>query len=234
MCIIKNHTPYKGRIRLKIEKCDPHYTGGGSKLNKFYFKLGPYNISSRIHIKQVKDGVSNIRDGVIKEIELKTGGKIGTHRFGPNNEYVLENYFLSTNGTAIGDIGDAWWYLKNNMGVEDKYPRGVAKKYDKHKNFVAYYGYSHRGGQLFKIGDRLFDEKYVPQKEHYDEKQWNLWLDDMNKSIEKDKKNKNELGLRWSEGGIVQFIPFKYRGSKKIETWDEALQAAINMSRYLS
>jgi hypothetical protein len=33
---------------------------------------------------------------------------------------------------------------------------------------------------------------------------------------------------------ISDVIPFKMRGSKCIENWNEAKQAAINMSKYLS
>jgi hypothetical protein len=36
------------------------------------------------------------------------------------------------------------------------------------------------------------------------------------------------------ESGIGYVIPYKKRGSKVIETWEEALQAAINMSKELS
>ena len=34
--------------------------------------------------------------------------------------------------------------------------------------------------------------------------------------------------------GIRAVVPFKKRGSKTIENWDDAIQAAINMSEYLS
>jgi hypothetical protein len=43
------------------------------------------------------------------------------------------------------------------------------------------------------------------------------------------------LDRSWLEqSGIASVIPFKMRGAKVIETWDEAKQAAINMSKYLS
>ena len=51
----------------------------------------------------------------IKEIERLTGGKIGTHTFGPNNEYTLENSLLAPDGTYVGDIDDARWYVENKM-----------------------------------------------------------------------------------------------------------------------
>jgi len=33
---------------------------------------------------------------------------------------------------------------------------------------------------------------------------------------------------------VKAYIPFKERGKKVIETWDEAMDAANNLSKYLS
>jgi len=39
---------------------------------------------------------------------------------------------------------------------------------------------------------------------------------------------------KWlTEDGIAGFIPFNKRGSKIIQNWDEAKEAAINVSKYL-
>ena len=43
----------------------------------------------------------------IQEIERLTGGKIGTHSFGLNNEYTFENSFLSLKGEYIDDLNRA-------------------------------------------------------------------------------------------------------------------------------
>ena len=43
------------------------------------------------------------------------------------------------------------------------------------------------------------------------------------------------LDKKWMrESGISYVIPYKKRGKKVIKNWDEALQAAINMSKDLS
>ena len=42
----------------------------------------------------------------IQEIERLTGGKIGTHTFGPNNQHTLENSFLSPDGIYIGSMDE--------------------------------------------------------------------------------------------------------------------------------
>jgi len=173
----------------------------------------------------------------IQEIERLTGGKIGTHTFGPKNENTLENSFLSPNGVYIGSIDEARWYVKNQMMVDENYPHGVAavitfETYGTDNPVIeGMYGYTHRGGNMFKIGDRLFDEKYKPVKEDYDEEQWGEWEIKFNELYE----TEDELGKKWMDGdGISYVIPFKLRGSKLIETMEEAFLAAKNMSNYLS
>lgn len=173
----------------------------------------------------------------IQEIERLTGGKIGTHKFGPNNEHTLENSFLSPDGTYIGSIDEARWYVKNQMIVDEDYPHGVAavitpETYGTDNPIIeGMYGYTHRGGQMFKIGDRLFDEKYKPVKEDYPEKEWSEYENKFNELY----GSEDDLGKRWMDAdGISYVIPFKLRGKKSIETMEEAFEAAKNMSNYLS
>jgi hypothetical protein len=173
----------------------------------------------------------------IQEIERLTGGKIGTHNFGPNNEFTLENSFLSLDGSYIGDIDEARWYVNNQMMVDEQHPHGVAavitpETYGTDNPIIeGMYGYTHRGGQMFKIGDRLFDIKYKPKKEDYDEEQWNEWEKQFQESYE----NADELDKKWMEKDDISYvIPFKLRGSKLIETMEDAFVAAKNMSSYLS
>lgn len=173
----------------------------------------------------------------IQEIERLTGGKIGTHTFGPNNEYTLNNSLLSPDGTYIGSMDEARWYVKNKMMIDENYPHGVAaviteETYGTDNPVIeGMYGYTHRGGNMFKIGDRLFDEKYKPVKEDYPEEQWNEYERKFNESYEVG----DELDKKWMDNdGIAYVIPFKLRGSKIIETMEEAFEAAKNMSNYLS
>jgi hypothetical protein len=57
------------------------------------------------------------------------------------------------------------------MKVCNDYPHGVAEVYEG-QTLIGYYGYTHRGGSMFKIGDRLFDESYVPKEDDYEEWEW--------------------------------------------------------------
>jgi hypothetical protein len=173
----------------------------------------------------------------IQEIERLTGGKIGSHTFGPNNEHTLEDSFLSLDGEYIGDFEHARWYVKNQMMVDEKHPHGVAavittETYGTDNPAIeGMYGYTHRGGSMFKIGDRLFDEKYKPIKEDYEEGQWNEWETEFNELYE----SEDELGKKWMDGdGISYIMPFNLRGPKLIETMEESFIAAKNMSNYLS
>jgi len=250
---IKNTTPYIGNLKLRFEK-NPHYTGSGSLLNKVHLNLGFTKLVSRMHPYKTLDGwVINSRS--TKLITKYTGGKIGTHKFGKDGENILENSFLANDGTYVGDIERAWWYYNNKFYVCNEYPHGVAVKLktyspviilknyisDNYENFITeqiendnvegYYGYTHRGGAVFKIGDRIFDNYYLPVASDYTEEEWNVWKSKLGKSI----KNADEFDMKhiYNEG-ISSVIPFNKRGKKVIETWKEAREAAVNLSKYLS
>ena len=173
----------------------------------------------------------------IQEIEKLTGGKIGTHTFGPNNEHTLENSFLSLKGEYIGNFELAQWYVKQGLVVDEEDPCGVAAVITKDTYgtdspvIEGMYGYTHRGGGFFKIGDRLFDEKYKPIKEDYSDEEWSEYESRFNELYD----SEDELGKKWMDAdGISYVIPFKLRGKKNIETTEEAFEAAKNMSNYLS
>ena len=182
--LIKNDTPYVGKMKLRFEKY-PNYTGK-DYLNKIHLDLGFVKLVSRITPKSGKDG--NIVDPKkIKLIEQYTGGKIQDYNVDYDlDDFILKNSFMHPNGTYIGCIRDAWWYYKNTFIITNKLPHGVAMKLKdwgssiiaannlkdrvalmmKHniekENVEGFYGYTHRGGNLFKIGDKLFDCKWKP------------------------------------------------------------------------
>jgi len=183
----------------------------------------------------------NIDPKKIELINKYTGGVIGTHKWGDNDndEFVLEDSFLTKDGKYIGNIDTAWWYFQNAMTVCEEYPQGVAIVWNTTKcNTLAsaqtikgYRGYSHRGGATFKIGDRLFDEEYNPVVEDYDENEFKKWWKEYTKSY----KNGDDFDKKWIYGdGIKSVIPFNKRGKNIIENLEDARTAAINMSKYLS
>ena len=257
MNMIKNQTPYVGKISFKFEK-HPHYSSGEDGiLNKIHMNLGFTKFVSRLIPKRNLEG-QMVDPEKVALINKYTWGKIGTHHVGNNksDEFTLNDCFLTQDGEFIGDVKEGWRYYKNNMIVCREYPHGVAivlKTYapdnklkngikDAYENYVTeqmendnivgYYGYTHRGGQTFKIGDRLFQEDYNPKKEDYSEKEWTKFEKKFQKSLA---NAEDDLDRKWmEEDGISYVIPFKMRGPKLIETWEEARKAAINMSKYLS
>lgn len=244
--LIKNQTPYLGKIKLKFEK-SPWYSSGNNKLNKIHLNLGFTKLVSRIYVSRGMDGFIPDPEKV-KLINRYTGGMIGEHKFN-NDEYVLENSFLAPDGTYLGDLSDGWRYYKNQMIVTQKKPNGVALVLDKEffhmptvrsgvvedyfSSFVkGYYGYSHRGGNTFRLGDRLFDPAYVPEESDYIKEEWDKYKKLANETETRNRK-KGWLG-DGEEFEIASIIPFNRRGKETIKTWGQAEQAAINMSNYLS
>jgi len=240
--LIKNTTPYLGKLVLKFEK-HPYYTSSqDGKLNKVHLNLGFTKLVSRMKPKQVMEGgPSNIDPKKIELIEKYTGGVIGIHKFGNDDEYVLENSFLTEDGQYIGDINTAWWYFQNGMTVCEDYPHGVAvvwntSKFDKtlvsgQDGIKGYYGYTHRGGSTFKIGDRLFEEDYDPVVEDYDRKEFEKYW----KKYVKQHSKADDVDRKWIYGdGIKAVMPFNQRGKEVIKNWEQAKEAAINVSKYLS
>lgn len=227
--MIKNNTPYKGKLKFKFEEY-PHYTDG-SVLNKVHLDLGFTKLVSRISM--------NIIDPEkIKLINKYTGGRIASYKLKdyPSDTIdggILQNSFVTLNGDYIGDIRVGWWYYLNNMRVNTTYPINVAEIWDGNK-IKAFYGYSHRGGASFKIGDRLFKEDYQPIAEDYEPWQWAGWEQEYEQALVKAKKEDDDWWYKdLQRDGIAGFIPFTMRGPKEIEVLEEALQAADNLGRYL-
>ena len=109
--MIKNNTPYIGKIKLKFEKY-PEYTGG-SFLNKVHLNLGFTKLVSRIYPTRTKSDGFKVDPYKVELINKFTGGKISAHTFGdewgePN---ILLNSFSSQSGVYIGDITQGWWYF---------------------------------------------------------------------------------------------------------------------------
>ena len=191
----------------------------------------------------------------IAVIEKKTGGLIKKYEWWvvkgvdenfksnrkPANEAdiiyhgVLDNSFVSHGGEYIGDYEQAEWYVKHRLKVYEPYAHGVAEAYTEDGELEGYCGYTHRGAQIIRIGDRLFDETYEPKQEDYTPEQWAGWVKEYNDGIAEAEAN----GDTWwvediKKDGVGRFIPFKLLGSKVIETMEDAAQAAQNLSKHLS
>lgn len=233
--MIKNQTVYLGKLKLKFEK-NPYYRNPKSMLNKVHLDLGFVKLVSRLYFRKSPTGI-NMADPEKKWLISKnTGGKIGPYFPDQNeplyNSFVYIDYSGSVPKTVlIGDIELGWMFYENKMRVCPTYPKNVAIKIDSDWNVLEFYGYSHRGGQTFKIGDRIFDSNFVPIPEHYEEWEWIGYTDKFQEVLDKADKFEKE---RLLEDGIVSIIPFTRRGSITIETNEQAELAAYSFSRYVN
>lgn len=93
-----------------------------------------------------------------------------------------------------------------------------------------YYGYTHRGICGFGIGDMLFDINNENTSIYYNNFKYRLkYLYRLFINL------KDRFTFKYLiEDGIKDVIPFNKRGSKIIETLEEANKAAINFMKYLS
>ena len=181
MLFVKNHTPFLGKLRLKFE-FDPDYSsvsnGESNYLNKIHIDLIFTKLVSRITPFTNVSAFGEVTDVVDVEkvslIEKHTGGKVSDYiqKEDDGTTRILYNSFRHPTGAYIGDIRKGWWYYTNRMIITDARPNGVAiviKKGRYHPvdyhtlqdDIEGYLGYSHRASQLFKIGDKLFDETWT-------------------------------------------------------------------------
>lgn len=100
-----------------------------------------------------------------------------------------------------------------------------------------YIGYSHRGSCSFGVGDMLFNEDIKSYSEYYKipKYRWDLIKVLFRYHIKGDWLSFEHLCEDDIIGhGISQVIPFREREIKKIETLEEAYQAAVNFAKYVS
>jgi len=247
MGLIKNNTPYDGKIKFKFEKY-PHYTSFKcGVLNKLHLDFGFTKLVSRVIPEETINGFK-VNKSKVELVNKYTGGIISTYKFKsnctdcPDDDFLLYNTFMSNKGVFIGGVEVGWWYYNNNLKVCDNYPNGVAEKYDLEnlngeeiQVVYGYYGYTHRGGCLYLINDRYFTSRYIPKEKDYEEWEWSGYVNEYNRILENAKKENNQSLIKELEkDGVKTVIPFNRRGKKTIQNLRDAKRSAINLSKYLS
>lgn len=120
-------------------------------------------------------------------------------------------------------------YNVADMGVKILANKLTTTKY---KNVLAlpdgktFYGFSHRGGSLVSVGDKIFDENYVFNKEEA-----KPYLDKAKKAMQEDPS--------WYKGMTIDevvmgFVPYRQRGKEIADTVEKALESAKNIGDSLS
>lgn len=225
-----------GKKYIKLEHClSPWYStsNGRDICLKHYFTLWGWCLALRL----VKTGY---KKGVLQKAETMFGRitDILTNNFmaSIHKEQILRGfnkseikgystmYCYNHEGDFLGSIDDLAWMFKYRC-IADANLKGVVYS-QKEKGYI---GYSHRARHLFKIGDRLFDAKYVPKEEDYEKWEWAGFV----KKQRAAQKISNRQDWR-QEVLIEEVIPFRMRGSNIIKTPKEARKAAHNFSKDVS
>ena len=209
---IKTSKCFNGKLYLTIEKYS-------------YYRFCSYN-SSDILVKKLftipfvnksivirKRGITNLTD---------YGRTIITNVFGSFKENGL--YVEANTGTY--NILDYSFLLDESMKYKNTNTYGVIYSYKTKK----YYGFTHRGLIGFGIGDMLFNINNENTSIYYNSIKYRIkYLYTLIRAITCKFRFKYLI-----EDGIKDVIPFNKRGSKIIETKEEAKQAAINFMKYIS
>ena len=209
---IKTSKCFNGKLYLTIEKF-PHYivcrNNGSDILVKKLFTI-PF-INKSIVLR--KGGISNLTN---------YGKNIATNVFGLFKEYDL---CILTDVGAY-DILTCSFLLDESMKYKNTNTYGVVYSNKTKK----YYGFTHRGVEGFGIGDILFDINNENTSIYYNSIKYRIkYLYRLIQAITCKFRFKYLI-----EDGIKDVIPFNKRGSKIIETKEEAKQAAINFMKYIS
>ena len=212
---------YKGKYRLRIAKEYPYYGTAGRSLHKVLFYKFGISISLWIYHK-----------GAFPEY----------------SEWALEKINKMFPGAEIDEYSNIHWNGKTYYRDDIKWMLSYKSdlKPTEHPQVMfdeksqKYIGYSHRGSASFGIGNMLFQDAELSQKEkiiYYKNRKYRrkylLTLlkyhikDDWH--MFKDLCEDNTIGH-----GIMSIVPYREKGHKRIETNEEAFEAAKNFAEYIS
>lgn len=128
----------------------------------------------------------------------------------PKDHTFIMKSAYTPSGDYIGNPKTAYFLCKKRrIKPEKAYPSDNVCSIGFCEREQKWAGYSHRALVLFGIGDKLFDENWIPE----------------GASNERD-----ECGFLIA----VNNVPFKDRGSIIIKNMEQAKQAAMNFAEYIS
>lgn len=212
---------YKGKYKLRIAREYPYYVTGRRTLHKVLFYKFGISVSLWVY-----------HEGTFPEY----------------NEWALEKINKIFPGAEIDGYSNIhWdgktyyrdsvkWILSNKLDLKPTEHPQVMFDVKSQK----YIGYSHRGRASFGIGDMLFSSTELSKKEkleYYKNKKYrrkylltllkyhitNNW------SMFEDLCEDEIIGY-----GLMSIVPYREKGYKRIETKEEAFQAATNFAEYIS
>lgn len=209
---IKTSKCFNGKLYLTIEEFPYYrvckYNGSDIFINKLF--TIPF-INKSVVLR--KREITNLTD---------YGKNIITNIFGS----FKENDLCISTDVGVYDILTCRFLLDESMKYKNTNTYGVVYSNKTKK----YYGFTHRGIEGFGIGDMLFDINNENTSIYYNSFKYRLkYLYRLFINL------KDRFTFKYLiEDGIKDVIPFNKRGSKIIETKEEAKQAAINFMKYIS
>ena len=209
---IKTSKCFNGKLYLTIEKFSYYrfckYNGSDILVKKLF--IIPFVNKSIVLRKRKINSLTDYGRTIITNV-------FGT--FKENGLYVEVN-------TGIYNILDYSFLLDESMKYKNTNTYGVVYSNKTKK----YYGFTHIGIVGFGIGDMLFDINNENTSIYYNSIKYRIkYLYRLIRAITCKFRFKYLI-----EDGIKDVIPFNKRGSKIIETKEEAKQAAINFMKYIS
>ena len=209
---IKSSKCFNGKLYLTIEEFPYYRFCSYNGLNIVIKKLFTIPFINKSVVLR-KRGITNLTN---------YGKNIVTNIFGSFKE---DGLYIETN-TGSYNILDCSFLLDESMKYKNTNTYGVVYS-DKTKK---YYGFTHRGIGAFGIGDMLFDINNENTSIYYNNIKYRIkYLYRLIRAITCKFRFKYLI-----EDGIKDVIPFNKRGSKIIETKEEAKHAAINFMKYIS
>lgn len=212
---------YKGKLKLRIARECPYYVTAGRTRHKVLFYR--FGISASLWIYY--DGTfPEYSEWALEKInKIFPGAEIDEYS---NIHWDRKTYFRDS----------VKWILSNKLDLKPTEHPQVMFDVKSQK----YIGYSHRGRASFGIGDMLFSSTELSKREkleYYKNRKYrrkylltllkyhitNNW------SMFEDLCEDEIIGH-----GIMSIVPYREKGHKRIETKEEAFEAAKNFAEYIS
>ena len=233
--MLKNNTPYLGRVFLKFEK-DPQ-PSNETPLNGIILNLGFTKLVSRIKPDLVY-GEVQVHPETVALIERDTNLKIHSLQAKDNPTGKTMRYqTFHPNGDHLGSIEIGWAYLK--LGLKAIKGKDIYTAWSPStKQWIGFI--AGKKACAFSKGDKLFDPSWVPtdsellELESYYVNQHHKYVleyEEWQASTSPKKATEEEMSLNhW----VLDLIPANLRGSKVIKSYEESYDAALAFSNYTS
>lgn len=211
---------WKGKKILRIKKEYPYYGTGCRHLHKVLIKdLFGWSVS--IWISHPDSCLGELTDWAKKHLmSIFPGCSFIDNR---NVVYGGRRYYVE----------DTKWLF--NPKYDLKATTNPQVFFDqKHSRYI---GYSHRAAAGFGLGDMLFEEEVKNKSIYYHNKKyrrkylWHLLKYHITNDVQmfEDMCEDDIIGH-----GIMNIVPFREKGNKRIENMAEAFKAAANFAEYVS